>query len=422
MDPNDWTLTGNAGTDPTTNFLGTTDNQPLVIKTNGVENLRITENGNVHIGIERTKLAGSKLEVDGQMYIDNVGDTAANQLSFREPGGPNWCHFYGDSIHNSLYFGASDTPFTVPSSPIMTWDLATDNIGIGTTNPTQALQVTGQGFFTSSPASPDPGDGSGTGIRIGYQSTDDYGYINANTTGIAAKRLILQQNGGNVGIGTSKPIAQLEVNSTSFLTGVLARGSFASAAVEAANASGTGILAAGTRLAGQFNGNVDINGDLNVSGTKSFKIDHPLDAAKKYLYHASVESPEMKNIYDGVVVLDARGEAEVTLPAWFEALNTNFRYQLTAIGAASPDLYIAEEMSSNRFKIAGGRPNMKVCWQVTGIRQDAWAKANPLPVEQDKSAQEQGYYLHPELYGESDEKSIARAHYPELEIPVLPKK
>ncbi len=79
------------------------------------------------------------------------------------------------------------------------------NVGIGTTNPMQQLQVTGQGFFTGSGASPDPGDSSETGIRIGYQSTDDYGYINANTTGVAAKSLVLQQNGGNVGIGTSTP-------------------------------------------------------------------------------------------------------------------------------------------------------------------------------------------------------------------------
>jgi len=41
----------------------------------------------------------------------------------------------------------------------------------------------------------------------------------------------------------------------------------------------------------------------------------------------------MKNIYDGVTVLDENGEAEITLPDWFSALNKDFSYQLTAIGA-----------------------------------------------------------------------------------------
>ena len=122
------------------------------------------------------------------------------------------------------------------------------------------------------------------------------------------------------------------------------------------------------RLAGLFFGNVTIYGDVQISGALSkggggsgFKIDHPLDPANKYLSHSFVESPEMKNLYDGVAVLDAQGEAIIELPPWFEALNQDFRYQLTPIGAAGPNLYIAEEISDQRFKIAGGTPGMKIC-------------------------------------------------------------
>ena len=53
--------------------------------------------------------------------------------------------------------------------------------------------------------------------------------------------------------------------------------------------------------AGMFDGNVDVNGTL-TKDAGSFKIDHPLDPANKYLSHSFVESPDMKNIYDGVVV------------------------------------------------------------------------------------------------------------------------
>ena len=93
-----------------------------------------------------------------------------------------------------------------------------------------------------------------------------------------------------------------------------------------------------------LNGKVQITGNLEKAGG-SFKIDHPLDPANKYLCHSFVESPDMKNVYDGVVVLDRKGKAEIELPNWFGALNKDFRYQLTAIGAPGPNLYIAEEIS-----------------------------------------------------------------------------
>jgi hypothetical protein len=157
--------------------------------------------------------------------------------------------------------------------------------------------------------------------------------------------------------------------------------------------------------AGYFSGGqgIYVSGNAQVSGTLSkgggsFKIDHPLDPENKYLYHSFVESPDMMNIYNGNAVLDASGEAWVELPEWFESLNFDFRYQLTAIGGASPNLHIASEIEGNRFLIAGGGPGMKVSWQVTGVRQDPFAQANRIPVEEDKSAEERGKYLHPEAY------------------------
>src|SRR5207249_878008 len=117
-------------------------------------------------------------------------------------------------------------------------------------------------------------------------------------------------------------------------------------------------------------------------------IDHPLDPANKYLSHSFVESPDMKNVYDGVVVLDANSEAKVELPEWFEALNRDFRYQLTAVGAPAPNLHIARKIEDNSFTIAGGQPGLEVSWQVTGIRKDSWAQANPLAVVEEKPANE----------------------------------
>jgi hypothetical protein len=186
-------------------------------------------------------------------------------------------------------------------------------------------------------------------------------------------------------------------------------------------------------LAALLEGNVTISGNLQKAGG-SFRIDHPLDPANKYLSHSFVESPDMKDIYDGVVVLDEMGEAVIELPDWFGALNKDFRYQLTAIGAPGPNLYIAEEISdgviigyggnanstsnggcNNRFKIAGGTPNMKVSWQVTGIRKDPWANAHRIRVEEDKPDKERDYYIYPELYGQPEEKGISHLLCPEIE-------
>ena len=153
-----------------------------------------------------------------------------------------------------------------------------------------------------------------------------------------------------------------------------------------------------------------ISDDLYVAGTLSksagsFMIDHPLDPANKYLSHSFVESPDMKNVYDGVVTLDTAGEATVEMPEWFGALNRDFRYQLTCIGGFAP-VYIAEEIADNRFRIAGGTPEMKVSWQVTGIRQDAYANAHRIPVEEDKPEDERGKYAFPALFGQPETMAI----------------
>jgi hypothetical protein len=129
---------------------------------------------------------------------------------------------------------------------------------------------------------------------------------------------------------------------------------------------------------------LSVYGNLTVSAVKNFRIDHPLDPENKYLYHSSVESPDMKNMYDGIAILDGKGEAEVRLPEWFEALNRDFRYQLSCIGSFAP-VYVAEQIHENRFRIAGGTPGLEVSWQVTGIRHDPYAIAHPSPVEVDKS-------------------------------------
>jgi trimeric autotransporter adhesin len=152
------------------------------------------------------------------------------------------------------------------------------------------------------------------------------------------------------------------------------------------------------------NGDVYAYGTLS-SGSADLKIDHPIDPANRFLVHSSVESSEMVNIYSGNVVTDELGLAAVKLPDWFEAENTDFRYQLTVVGRQA-QAWIAEEVGNGQFKVATNATHVKVSWQITAVRQDAYAKAHPLVVEQEKLAGERGFYAHPELYGQPIDKQI----------------
>lgn len=178
---------------------------------------------------------------------------------------------------------------------------------------------------------------------------------------------------------------------------------------ECADPIGSGVIGVG------FDWGVLSIGDLGATGTKAFHIDHPLDPENKYLNHYSIESPEVLNMYRGSVVLDANGEAIVTMPSYFDAINTNFSYQLTAVGAAMPNLYVASELTvGGEFKISGGVANKKVSWVVYAERNDEYVRQNPQSkqVEYEKPQQFKGKYLMPELYGQPKSSS---EHYKEVE-------
>lgn len=233
----------------------------------------------------------------------------------------------------------------------------------------------------------------------------------------------LEIDSNGIGIGATSPSHWLTVKSTDDIEtmrligpygafGFGARLNFGDADlvyIEEATDDAMTIHAADTITldAGQVitSSHLDVTGTISKGGG-SFKIDHPLDPENKYLYHSFVESPDMMNIYNGVAVLDENGEAQIVLPDWFGALNSDYRYQLTAIGRPGPNLYIGQEVVENIFRIAGGASQMKVSWQVTGIRQDAFANANRIPVEVTKNSSQRGKYLHPAAFGHNADAGI----------------
>jgi hypothetical protein len=164
--------------------------------------------------------------------------------------------------------------------------------------------------------------------------------------------------------------------------------------------------------AGLFNGSVLVTGALSVLGDffhsgSGFRIDNPVDPANSYLNHSFVESPDMMNVYNGNATTDADGNAAVELPDYFEALNRDYRYQLTVIGQFATAI-VAEEVRENRFRIKTDKPDVIVSWQVTGVRQDAWAQAHRIAVAVQKPEGERGRYLTPREHGQPETAATYR--------------
>lgn len=223
---------------------------------------------------------------------------------------------------------------------------------------------------------------------------------------------------GKVGIGTENPASEVTVLGTVYAEAA-DRNPFQALYGVTTEASATAVLGyagggnTGTRYAlygytesasGDYA--VYADGNSGAFGFKKFHIDHPEDPANQYLDHYSAEGPEPYLMYRGNVMLDADGQAWVSLPDYFEAVNRDFHYQLTPVGAPGPGLYVADEIAGNRFRIAGGTPGGKVSWTVTGVRNDPWAQTHPTRDAYPKPAAEQGTYIRPELHGQPAERGL----------------
>jgi hypothetical protein len=238
-------------------------------------------------------------------------------------------------------------------------------------------------------------------FALGNQDLGVYG--SANTVGVQGTST------GGIGVaGYNKTSSYAAVTGGGSAYGLYGYANTIGGAVVPAIRYGVYAYATGaaTNYAGFFSGDVMISGTVaKASGT--FKIDHPLDPANKYLYHSFVESPDMMNVYNGNITTDATGKATVTLPAYFEAENKDFKYQLTIVDETQfAQARISKKVSANTFVIATDKPNIEVSWQVTGVRQDKYANAHRVITEVEKEAQFKGHYLHPKEWNMPEEMGI----------------
>jgi hypothetical protein len=256
-------------------------------------------------------------------------------------------------------------------------------------------------------SSPDFAGVSGHGGKFGvwgFGSTGVYGQSGSGygVWGKSSGTAVFGESGNGVGVwGKSSETA---VYAEGGKQGIYAKGSPYSGSFDGL----VTIAGLDNPVALSTSGNILVDGSITATGTKDFKIDHPLAPRTKYLLHAAVESPEVLNVYSGNVTTDARGFATVRLPRYFAAINKDFRYQLTPVGGLVLAA-VAQEIRGNRFVVQTSKPHTKVSWQVTAVRNDRYLRAHPFRPEQPKLGRERGRYLDPELYGRRKSAGIVRS-------------
>ena len=389
---------------PASQFVQTNDSRlsddrnPLPNSSNYIRNSSSPQ-PNSHFNISGSGTIGGALRIEGSGFI--LPNTPTLSLS-------------------STGIFQIDAPF-LPSGRFVV--LENGNVGIGNGAPTQKLQVAGNVLVSGTLTATQYNIGSNR--ALGVAGTNNlFAGINAGAANIGNDNTFVGANAGLSNIGSiansffGSGAGQSSTGAfNSFLgvgaganntagnhnTIIGAQANVGTNNLDHATAIGAGAVVntSNTVVLGRGADLVRVPGHLTVTGTISkgggaFKIDHPLDPQNKYLSHSFVESPDMMNVYNDNVVTDERGDAIVKLPDYFEALNRDFRYQLTVIGQFAQAI-IGEEIKNNQFKIKTNKPGVKVSWQVTGIRQDKFAQDNRIPNEENKSSQDRGKCLYAPL-------------------------
>lgn len=322
---NEWHTTGNAGTDGgTTNFVGTTDAQDLVLKTNGVEIAKYLQNGNIvlndafnNISSGNNSLAtGQETEASGfasfsanyQSYATGYASSAFNQatssgvtafaanLGFASGGnstsfGEGCVSLGANSFTNGIYNTAASISETVIGAyntnyvgNLTTW-IPTDRlftIGNGTTDAARNNALTlwkdGRSMWN--------GDVAKQNTWIGVNGTNAQNFINVTTpTGALAAISTEHTTSGNYAVlGSNNGNSGLVINNTrqfAFTTTAGTTSTQLGATTTVANYSNTGFLFGGGGVAIST---VDISGTLGLSNTR-INTANPVLSLNNTVYH-----------------------------------------------------------------------------------------------------------------------------------------
>lgn len=371
---NDWTITGNANTTMGTNFLGTTNAQGVDFRTNNTNRFRIPNGNQVYamsngtaalpfyswnadsdigmyrigtniLGFSTTGTERIRVRADGNVGINSLGNVT-DQLAVEDTDYPINAYAAGAATNHTAIYGSQT--------------------GMGSV-------IWGENFKAASDGSAAVFGESELTIDPGVEGRNNFG--SSNSVGVYGRFNYTGNRDGTGVYGQSQP------------------------------AAGWGI---GVHGEGNWYG-VFSSGDFGATGAKTFIIDHPLDPENKTLKHFSIESNEILNVYRGNATFDSNGNATIQLPNYFNSINKDFSYQLTPVGAAMPNLYVAEKINTNgSFVISGGVTGKEVSWSVYAQRNDKYVQENPEKImdEIEKKDYQKGKYYDPTSWKQPKEKGI----------------
>jgi len=432
-----WSITGNSSTSVSNNFLGTTDNKHFAIRTNNNERMRVESDGQIVIGDTSPNNDADLFTVEGNStqnsainaYSPGYGFYAsAGSIGFlgmvnNESGFGLWAENQDEDGYGAMLVGSDGTAYTLNNHSAGLASSGDDGIFALAGNPSTGIGVIAGGSGVTTVSVPTEGAGGAfTGEHGVYGKSSNSSGVGVVGVGNDGSNYYTNSDGSGGAFTGFHGVYSASTNSATG-TGVIGVGNgdsyYLSGSGSGAAFTGTtyGVSAwsqqsGGAAVYGNATGGgwaIYGQGNLGITGSKSFVIDHPLDPENKILKHYCIESPEVLNLYRGIALLGVDGTAQVELPEYFTALNINFSYNLTAIGKPAPGIFIEEEIDENgKFTIAGGEANQKISWVVYAERNDAYLQQHPesKEVEIDKSDENKGKYLMPQLYGQPMEKGI----------------
>ena len=206
--------------------------------TNGSEKMRVTPGGEVGIGTTtpyyKTTISGNPRNTDVLCVASNQIDSDATQsyvgISLQDQYADGGGNASAIRSYSNLYsqWGSALTFSTTGTSGNGVYErmriTASGNVGIGTTNPLNKLTIQSDDVFNQDSGGQIVIKGSTSttkSLRIGFDTTSNYGYIQSIDVGVTSRPFVLQPFGGNVGIGTTSPSDKLTIQDSLPILSVL---------------------------------------------------------------------------------------------------------------------------------------------------------------------------------------------------------